>query len=119
MKLSEVEHDYYCNDANYFGGQCLQEFSSWQSFLDEQGDADMDYNLLFRWDWRPAGEDWGLESDTLCLYYVGQRKGLFRIVHVSGVTKADEAEIRAWLSLRWEHLVRLWSPVSSPAREGA
>ena len=50
--LWEVEHDYYCNDGNYFSNDCGMEFNTWSDFLSEFGDSDFDMNLLFRWDWK-------------------------------------------------------------------
>lgn len=40
--LWEVEHDYYCNDGNYFSNDCGMEFNTWSDFLSEFGDSDFD-----------------------------------------------------------------------------
>ncbi len=57
--LWEVEHEYYCNLGNYYAviDDCHQEYDSWQEFHDKEGDSDMDYNLLFRWDWKEEDEE--------------------------------------------------------------
>lgn len=65
-------------------------------------DADQDYNLLYRWDWK---------SDTLNLYYIQQRKALPVSASIK-VKKSDEPEIREWLGNHWLHMMRVWAPVS-------
>lgn len=100
--LWETEHPYYCNDANYYAADCRSEWSSWAEFFADEGNADKDYNLLFRWDW---------EGSVLKLYFMGQRKGKFRIAHVA-VDRTDEPAIRKWLRGRWRHLRRLWAPLA-------
>jgi hypothetical protein len=65
--LWEAKHSYYCNQGNYFarefsdGSEIGGEFETWADFIEEFGDADMDFNLLFRWDWH-EGEDHELEE---------------------------------------------------------
>jgi hypothetical protein len=48
--LWEVDHSYYCSDQNYFSADCHQEFECWADFLEEESDADLDMNLVFRFD---------------------------------------------------------------------
>lgn len=101
-KLREYDHPYYCNDANYFSNDCFQSYGAWGDFVAAEGDADEDLNYLIRWDW---------ESGTLKFYFVGQRKGLFRVVHVS-VHDGNEADVRSYLKKKWLYVKRLWEPVS-------
>ena len=119
--LWEHEHPYHCNLDNYFSNDCAAKFDSWADFYAENKDNDDDYNLLFRFDWYPkehyADDDEPAASDTLELFYVGQRKGLFRSVTVS-VKQSDEDAVRAWLVGRWRHLRALWEPLAADAGEG-
>lgn len=121
--LWEATHQYYCNLGNYYNNYCGTSHKSWADFISEEGDSDMDYNLLFRWDWK-EGEDYDLpefngdayyRNGSLELFFMGQRKGLYRYVEVS-VCRADEDAIREWLMPRWEHLKSLWQPL--PAAPG-
>lgn len=105
MHLWEAKHSYYCNNGNYFANDCGNEFYSWESFLEAEGDCDPDYNLLFRW-------DWDRRERTLSLYWMGQRKGLYRYTIVRGMADDDESSVRDWLAERWKHLSDLWSPIS-------
>lgn len=104
--LWEVEHAYYCNEENYYAGsKTVGEFNSWESFLADEGDADLDYNLVFRWDWDKT-------EKTLKLFFMGQRKGLFRTAIIRGMHPDEEASVRQYLETRWKHLSDLWAPIS-------
>lgn len=111
--LWEIEHPYYCNLNNYFDNGCGNTYESWADFVAEEGDSDPDYNLLFRFDWReadPECEHWGNEREELQLFWMGQRKGLYRFTQVN-VTKADEPAVREWLQGRLNYLMKLWEPL--------
>lgn len=126
--LWEINHPYYCNEGNFFkpagGEEPSPRYKSFADFLEEEGDADLDYNLLFRWDW-VEGEDHELPSfngDTyyrnglLKLFFMGQRKGLYRWATVE-VCRADEPAVIEYLRPRWEHLRSLWEPIAvAPAQ---
>jgi hypothetical protein len=128
LRLWDVDHPYYCSDANYYvGGEPKRypwgvqeghvpwdhvEFESWDDF--DWKDSDPDMNLLFRWDWKvpdpddyDEGEDLGPEK--LYLYWMLQRKGRFMIVSFP-VQRDEEPAIREWLETRWQHMRRLWEP---------
>lgn len=124
--LWDVDHPYYCNEGNFFarpGSECHSHYQRWQDFVAEQGDGDMDLNLVFRFDWVPPYEDsdsekpikWVADENyrdsTLKLFYMGQRKGLYRWATVD-VCRADEPSVRAWLMARWDHMRKLWEPLS-------
>jgi hypothetical protein len=121
MHLWEVKHPYYCNEGNFFASESVgSEFKSWAKFIEEFGDADMDMNLLFRWDWR-EGEEYGLGPFTgdvnyrngrLLVFWMGQRKGLYQYSTVE-VCRADESAVIEYLRPRWEHMRLLWEPLGS------
>ncbi len=103
--LWEFDHPYYCQEGNFYARDCHQRYDSWTSFVSEEGDSDMDYNLLFRWDWITKGD-----KNELRLYFQGQRKALCRSVYVS-VEKTNEPAIRKWLTERADHMRSIWSPL--------
>ena len=122
-KLWEADHPYYCNEGNYYArgnDQPVARYRTWAEFMAEEGDSDPDYNLLFRWDWRER-EDWGhgtefngdenYRNGVLLLFWMGQRKGLYRWSEVE-VCRADEPAIREFLAARFEHLKSLWEPLA-------
>ncbi|MDB5618395.1 MAG: hypothetical protein JWQ24_2633 [Tardiphaga sp.] len=88
---------------------------SWPDFIEDQGESDFDMNLVFRWDWRkadPDGEKWGNETDELQIFFMGQRKGLYRWVEIE-VTDSDEPAVKAWLEKRWCYLQLLWEGIAA------
>jgi hypothetical protein len=114
--LWEVSHAYYCNLGNYFDNACGTEYKSWADFIEAEGDADPDYNLVFRWDWKEEGEctfkgDVNYRNGSLEVFWMGQREGLYRYTTVE-VCRADEEAVRAFLEPGWEHLKALWVPLS-------
>ena len=120
--LWEVKHAYYCNEGNYYAPGREQPFTDYKrfsDFLEAEAESDMDYNLVFRWDW-VEGEDEGAEAfdgdvnyrnGILKVFYMGQRKGLYRWATVQ-VGRAAEDAVRAFLEPRYRYLMDLWSPFS-------
>jgi hypothetical protein len=121
--LWEVDHDYYCEQSNYYAPgreQPFQEYGSLAGFLAEEGESDMDYNLVFRWDWREEDMETGqcsyngddsYRNGKLLLFIMNQRKGLYRWVVVS-VCRADEPAVIKYLQPRLRHLMKLWQPLA-------
>lgn len=118
-----ADHPYYCNEGNYYAPGREQPFTryrSWAEFIEAEGDSDFDMNLLFRWDWR-ENESWGHGSEfngdvnyrngVMLLYWMGQRKGLYRWTEVE-VCRADESAIREFLQPRLDYLLSLWAPMT-------
>lgn len=101
-----VEHPYYCSDSNYYHANELERYTSWNEFKD--GYLDLDLNLLFRFDWKQRDDG----INTLELFFVLQRKGIFRPVEVI-VQKSDEDDIKTWLTHRWGHMSALWEGVTA------
>lgn len=106
-----VDHPYYASQGNYFNNDCHAEYGSWQEFVEVGGDADLDMNLVYRWDWRRAEPEWDMPHDRLLLYFVGQRKALHRSAEIR-VSTDDEDAIREWLRPRWDKLRDIWAPIS-------
>ena len=126
--LWECDHDYYCSESNFYARDNEQPFASYKSlveFLVEHGDADMDWNLLFRWDWKEEDPETGernyngddyYRNGRLLLFFMAQRKGLYFWNEVQ-VCRADEAEVIKYLTPRWTHLQKLWTPFFTPGQD--
>jgi len=117
----EAEHAYYCSESNYYVGANhapTKHYRSWSDFVGAEGDADMDCNLLFRWDWvaenrgdySPTGDP-NYRDGILLLYWMGQRKGLYRWTTIE-VCQADEDNVRDYLAPHMDHLMALWAPMA-------
>ena len=117
MHLWEIDHPYYCNEGNYYARESVgSEYKRWQDFLEENKDVDLDLNLIFRFDWVEeedsyTGDD-NYRNGILKIFWMGQRKGLYRYSRVE-VCRADELSIIQFLKPRWEHLRLLWEPIST------
>jgi len=118
--LWEVDHSYYCNKGNYYARESVGDnYKSWSDFIAEYKDADFDMNLVFRFDWDEVDEDTGesnyngdnnYRNGVLAIFWLGQRKGLYRYSEVE-VCRADEPEVIKFLQPRFDHLKALWSPL--------
>lgn len=117
--LWEVDHPYYCNEGNYFANDCGNNYKSFQDFIAENADSDFDMNLVFRWDWKEEDHETGdanfngdvnYRNGTLKIFWMGQRKGLYRYTLVE-VCRADEDAVIEFLKPRLAHLMRLWEPL--------
>lgn len=106
----QASHSYYCSDSNYYCNQAnspAQTYDSWEDFYSEWKDADKDYNMVFRFDML---EDEG--KPELHLFYMLQRKGIFKPVTVMNIKEEDAPEITQFLQAHWEYVKALWTPFS-------
>lgn len=112
LKELAIDHEYYCSDHNYYSNDCYFSSANWQEFIDEMGGADLDMNLLFRWDITPYDEE--IEDKKgfyMQLFYMQQRKGRFIICNIESVTDEDVPNIIKFLTPRFLHLKKLWLPL--------
>lgn len=100
--LSE-SHDYYCHDNNFYSNKPREEFESWPDFMASYRDADVDMNLVFRWD---------INDGCMNIFMMQQRKGIFKPIIINRVTDEDVQSIQEYLNKHWEKLVRIWRPIS-------
>lgn len=128
-RLWEVDHPYYAMEGNYYRNGEHEECATWADFLAGYGDLDLDMNLIYRWDWNvPDPRDYFDEEgnlyddeepvpgESLSLFYMGQRKARCWSVRVTTVTRDQEPEIREWLTVRAEHMRKVWEPLLDGAR---
>lgn len=126
--LRDTDHPYYCSEGNYFVAgtrwyEVHQEFDTWADFYEEWGYSDVDFNLLFRWDWNTIDpedykymKDGEYRGDTLELFFMGQRKARNNSVFVK-VTEADEPAVREFLAERAKTMAAIWEPFISLKEE--
>jgi hypothetical protein len=112
--LWEIDHPYYRTEGCYFSNECHQEHESFDSFLEEWKDSDLDYNWLIRWDWidKSKSENRSDDDDTqdvLEIQFFIQRKAYPLSVDVK-VDRKDEDRVRAWLQKYVKYMVKMWQP---------
>jgi hypothetical protein len=121
VDLRDADHPYYCAESNFYHRRGAdQTYESWAEFVEDGGclfDGDRDMNLLFRWDWNVPDQsdfddDMGWQNESLDLFFMLQRKGIFLPVTIANVTAEDEPAIREWLAECWKTIQAIWEPVS-------
>jgi hypothetical protein len=112
LKDLAVNHSYYCNLANYYSNSALLTYDNFEQFLEEWGDADMDYNLCFRWDVKESENDNGemLGTYKMEVFIMGQRKGKFTPIFIEQVLESDVPAIVKYLTPYAQYLKDLWKP---------
>jgi len=104
-KLYEIDHPYYCSEHNYrcSGIQShtvVFQYDNWEAFKESSWfDSDLNWNLLFRFDWRDQLNEDGTDTQNgqLCLFWLLQRKGDFNSCIISNMKIENEPEVREWL----------------------
>lgn len=109
MILKDYDHPYYCSDSNYYSNEPNLEYTTWGAFIDEFGDADIDMNLIFRWDIH-LHDNGDLYMD---IFMIGQRRGIFKPIRINYIPKDKGDEIEKFLMPHWNKLTELWKPLSN------
>jgi hypothetical protein len=110
MKLKDlaIEHQYYCSDNNYYDSDAGKTWETMSEFLDEFEDADIDMNLVFRWDVHAPDED--NKNYKAEVFIMHQRKGIFS-PHI--IKSFEEKEVKRFVLFLKKHHKRLkeiWMP---------
>lgn len=108
-----VEHDYYCSDNNYYSNNAAERYDRWEDFYAEMQDADVDWNLVFRWDIRAHNDENLEEGWYMEIFVMQQRRGKFVPFRIEVVEEKDFPEICDYLKPHYEKLQNLWQPFSS------
>lgn len=123
LKLEATEHSYYCSDTNYYVGNKygenfgLSEYETWEEFSEawDSENIDYDYSLLFRYDIKnkyDEKEDEEIEGEYyLELFFILQRKGIFKPVVILDLKEDDLSEVEKMLKDAKQHLFGLWEEV--------
>lgn len=109
LKDLAVNHDYYASASNFYSNEVSGYFSTWADFYEEFCDADIDLNLVYRWDI--------CRRDKSNHYYmqiiiIVQRKGIYMPIHVDYVDDKDVPQIIEFMKPHFEKLCRIWNPLS-------
>ena len=118
LELKETCHSYYCSDSNFYVGgfqnfgRC--EYEDWARFRatwigNDDAYFDDDYNHLFRFDIAKKNDG----GFMLWLFFILQRKGIFRSVLIRSITTHDLPEIEEFLRKRWEYMKNQWCEFSA------
>jgi hypothetical protein len=106
-----VKHDYYCHESNYYSNEAREIYASFEAFYSDWNDADVDMNLVFRWDVKQVDEDTVEAGYYAQIFIIQQRKGIFVPVVIE---KIEENNVPLFLQFLKPHLEKLkknWLPL--------
>lgn len=78
-------------------------------FYSEFHDADVDMNLIFRWDVHEREESGRF---YMSIFMIHQRKGIYHPIRIGYVDDADMKTIVPFMQKHWETLNSIWKPIS-------
>ena len=109
LKDLAIKHDYYASDSNYYSSKAGGYFNTWSDFYEEFKDANIDSNLVYRWDIYK-----GCIEGVLCMNIViiAQQKGIYMPIHISCVEEKDVEQIISFMKPHFEKLLSIWQPLS-------
>lgn len=111
MNLQElaIKHDYYTSDTNFYSNEATQRFNTWADFYEEYHDADVDMNLVFRWDVKKRDHS---NRYYMQIIIIIQRKGIYMPIHIDYVDEQDVPQIELFMKPHFEKLIKNWQPLS-------
>ena len=95
LKDYAIDHPYYCSLDNYYSNDASFTYETMTDFLDYWESADVDMNLVFRWDINEYSKfDEDLKEVPLGKYYAEvfimlQRKGIFTPCMIESITEEE------------------------------
>lgn len=101
-----IKHDYYCSDNNYYSNQAALYYDTFSDFYSEFRDADVDMNLVFRWDVKESSKG----THLLQIFMMNQRNGIYRPIYISVFNENDVELFVKYLKPHIEKLKSIWKP---------
>ncbi len=105
-----IHHPYYCHTGNFYSNKPSKRWKDWASFYNEYKDADVDMNLIFRWDVKRHDDD----TYYMEIFIMRQRKGIFAPQVIEVVTEANVDQIVEVLTRHAETIKAIWNPIIKP-----
>lgn len=126
MELQGTHHSYYCSESNYYVGNGRgenfgrSEYDTWEDFqkewLESDGvSIDMDYNLCFRFDVIQKSDpdtDEAINEFELWLFFILQRKGIYRPVWIKRIEQKNMPEVEQFLKKQWGYIQNQWKEIA-------
>lgn len=107
LKDLAVKHDYYASDSNYYSNDASGHYNTWSDFYEEFHDADIDYNLVFRWDVMKKEESGRYYMQIII---IAQRKGIYMPIHIDYIDDKDADQIKEFMKPHMEKIKNIWQP---------
>jgi hypothetical protein len=108
-----VEHDYYCSDSSYYDLKFETKYATFADFYHDNGFADEDWNLVFRFDiYKKEDSEESENLYSMQIFVVHQRKGRFVPFFIETIYETDFDMIKEYLEKRYLKIQNLWKPFS-------
>jgi len=109
LKDLAIDHDYYASGSNYYSNEATGHYPTWADFYEEFNDADIDMNLVYRWDIT--------QREKAGRYYmqvviIAQRKGIYMPIQIDYVDEKDVPQIIEFMKPHFYKLLSIWNPLS-------
>ena len=69
-----VKHDYYASGCNFYSRDASKKYDTWADFYEDFHDADIDMNLVYRWDIHEREES---KRKWMEVFIIHQGKGIY------------------------------------------
>lgn len=110
LKDLAVDHPYYCSNSNYYSNDASVTLNTWKDFYTMYKNADVDMNLIFRWDLHLT--EGYTDRYSMYIFIMHQRKGIFAPFIIKYVDETDLHEILEILNKHYEKIKELWEPLN-------
>jgi hypothetical protein len=107
LKDLAIDHDYYCSESNFYSNEAALKYDTFADFYEEFHDADIDMNLVFRWDLHEREES---KRHYMEIFIIKQRKGIFMPVHIAYFDEKDIEPFAKYLQPHIDKLKAIWKP---------
>jgi hypothetical protein len=119
LELKATDHKYYCSESNFYNNCCLCEYETWSEFkeawfINNNSKIDRGYNLCFRYDvmqHRDPDTDELIDGYEMWLFFILQRKGIYKPVWIKTITENDMDEINSFLKDVWAYHKFQWNEI--------
>ena len=114
MKLKDlaVNHDFYASDHNYYSNDAGDTFDNWSDFYEEFYDADIDLNLVIRWDIF-KNENVQFDSYYMQVIIIAQRNGIYMPFIIRRIEENDVPQIIEFMEPHFKKILSIWNPLSN------
>lgn len=111
LVLVSADHPYYSSDNNYYSNEAGSTWETMTDFLAEFENADIDMNLVFRWDIHERDED-NPGRRYAEVFIIHQRNGIYAPQYIKHINEEEAVRFRKYLDKHWETMKKIWSPLS-------
>lgn len=110
LKELAIKHDYYASGNNYYSNDAVGKYDTWADFYEEFAEADVDMNLVYRWDIHEREKAGRFYMQVVI---INQRKGIYLPIHINYVDDKDVPQIIEFMKPHFDKLLSIWQPLSS------